>query len=736
MNFLLIPAWVFEALQYAAVPLALAAGALLAIAFLTARRGWEPRCRRCAHDLRSVKPSVGACPECGADLSKPDAVRTGRRRVRPVVATLGFALLALTAGAAWKLNAAGTRVLRGRLVSSMPLQSLVDALFEGGETGMLAQGALVQNGVLSVKTPRDLESGALLDAVLHAADRCEETGRRPLAVVLQSDARALLGKLDNAEIDTLVAIAADELVASGGMKMSRYQIALAIQRPTGEPTGLWNRIIDRLNATAEGRRVLAPQLATDGELSSGAAELISLMQPLRPKAGALSGGMTGESTVTFVCGEALLESADGSVRRPLAVLPRQRRAGAGSNDPTCELLIDAPPGKYRLTAKGALAKTVLLPRADSSFEAPPAISVEDALKLEGSTPYDGSCEVVVRAPTVDARRFVNDEDTITRATRLLSGCKIETRSGRASVALDSITGVLRARRSQSDEIPPPLSLHFSARQGEKTWRLGSFTSSDAGYSGGMGSLSEELVLSEPFELIAVPLTAANANGSRASARSTGSRSERSEDAATYPWATFTLKFESATKQPTVEVTNMPFGPSTGTGRDDDATRRAIAAWVASIPATKQDHFATSEPDAQPPQARTVRLNAGTRFRKGEDGRTLIPYLDFDWPAELHFAGWFELWSGDRLAAPARPVFGALAADFSLPSMTPVFPVADDAMLVVRFQPDARVGSADGSGPFAFVSAPFEVRFASLTAAPELVWLDGAPASGVEERKTP
>ena len=41
MNYLLVPAWLFEALQYTSLALGLGAGALLALGLAGARRGWD-----------------------------------------------------------------------------------------------------------------------------------------------------------------------------------------------------------------------------------------------------------------------------------------------------------------------------------------------------------------------------------------------------------------------------------------------------------------------------------------------------------------------------------------------------------------------------------------------------------------------------------------------------------------------------------------------------------------------
>ncbi len=737
MNYLLVPAWVFHALQYAAVPLALAAGALLAIGFFSARRGWEPRCRRCAHDLRSADPTKGACPECGADLARIGAVQAGRRRTRPIVAGAGFALLGLTALTAWKLDAAGARMLRGSLVASMPTQTLVDALFEGGDQQPLILSALQQRVGANGAT-RVLPSGELLDAILRAADRCEEPGRRPLSVVLQSDVRNLLGRLDQAETNALVDRAVQELVESDGTKMSRYLVALALESQGRDDAGLWEKITDKLNATPEGRRVTALRPTTDGQVVAGAVEQITLKPPLPTKNPRFTMGVKDENALTFVFGEATLESIDGAPRRSLALVPKPRVGISNRDDPSCELLIDAPPGAYRLKLTGVMARSVLLPRVASVFDAPPPVSVEDAMKLEGSLAFDGSCEMTVVAQSPPVRRFSNEDHLVERAAKSLASCRISRQNGSASIDIDALLGTRQIRSNVKEEPAPAMALQFSARQGGKTWRLGELTASGGGYSSGIGSLPREIVLSEPFELIAEPLTAANAGSSGATMRRTSGRrgGTGASVETTYVWATYALKFADATKAPEVVITPMPLVTTTATARSDDATRKLVEGWASALGNGAGQFSSMLRRGGREPIARTIDLNSGAKYRSSGEGEEAVLDLAFAWDKGLYFSGWFELWSGDRLAMSVEPYFGSPAGGTAPPSLTPVFPVANDSVLIVRYRPDERVGIADASGPFAYVSAPFELRFASSASAAELVWLDRAPTSVPEEGKTP
>src|SRR5687768_13486638 len=77
-----------------------------------ARRGWRgrkvndhPACRRCGFDLFGLPETSAACPECGADLRWPRAVRDGVRERRRGVAASGVTLCLLAfawaAGAGW-----------------------------------------------------------------------------------------------------------------------------------------------------------------------------------------------------------------------------------------------------------------------------------------------------------------------------------------------------------------------------------------------------------------------------------------------------------------------------------------------------------------------------------------------------------------------------------------------------------------------------------------------------------
>src|SRR5687768_4721251 len=82
-------------------PAALAAAslALLAYALRGRRVDDHPICRRCGFDLYGKPEGASVCSECGADLSRPRAIRVGRREKRRRV--IAFSLPALLLCVAW-----------------------------------------------------------------------------------------------------------------------------------------------------------------------------------------------------------------------------------------------------------------------------------------------------------------------------------------------------------------------------------------------------------------------------------------------------------------------------------------------------------------------------------------------------------------------------------------------------------------------------------------------------------
>ena len=147
MSPVMIPTFVFDALAFAGTVLIIA-GVIALVVGLFGARGFHdvglkarPQCARCSYDLRSTMSPAGTCPECGADLSTPDAVVVAQRRVRWKLVVLGMVLLACAGLAAWKLDAKGRTALRSALAEMSSTRANLDALVTDGDAAPFAQRA-------------------------------------------------------------------------------------------------------------------------------------------------------------------------------------------------------------------------------------------------------------------------------------------------------------------------------------------------------------------------------------------------------------------------------------------------------------------------------------------------------------------------------------------------------------------------------------------------------------------
>ncbi|MFO0873453.1 MAG: hypothetical protein U0575_05720 [Phycisphaerales bacterium] len=98
---------------------AVAGLALVVMGLVGRARFDDPRCGKCGYDLRTFGQRPQSCPECGADLTKPGAVRFASRVRRPWMAVLGVCLLAVPLAAI-----AGTHVMASRAASPAPAVAL------------------------------------------------------------------------------------------------------------------------------------------------------------------------------------------------------------------------------------------------------------------------------------------------------------------------------------------------------------------------------------------------------------------------------------------------------------------------------------------------------------------------------------------------------------------------------------------------------------------------------------
>lgn len=142
----------------------------LAVGIVVFWLGWRgrridraPTCRSCAFDLTGVLPDGKTCPECGAGLARPRAVRTGNRRRLWSVAAAGL-LLTLTPLGILGLSAY-TLLTGGSLVSYMPVPLLLAQASHGNETAVAEAGTELL-ARLHANALSDAQAASIVDSIL------------------------------------------------------------------------------------------------------------------------------------------------------------------------------------------------------------------------------------------------------------------------------------------------------------------------------------------------------------------------------------------------------------------------------------------------------------------------------------------------------------------------------------------------------------------------------------------
>lgn len=720
MNWLSIPPEAWTALTYAGAVLSLVAGFLIARAARGTPVGWQPVCRRCKHDLRTVDPSKGTCPECGADLSRPAAVRTGGsvRRAGPIVAAVLAA--ALAGGAVWWVTP--TRVYRWRtdLIGSMPLDQLVDLVVSGlGDraTQQLAASAIDSRlgGWNQQGAQRSIPSGELLDALAKALARAGEPGRTPLAAVIDGAAGQLLRRLDDAERARLVELAADEMIASRGATTDLARCAATIDRFDGAfEGGLLDRIADRLRTTEEGRAALASRVSVEGTVSTGGLVQIALQGPLDSLRRNFGPYGRNPDTILIESAEATPEAeGPGSAAAAPVVLRPSADFGRFSS-PSLDvppLIADLAPGRYRLRIKGVVARTALVPTRNLwGGQTVAAISLADAAKLDGARVIDETITLEVGERSAAPAPFVrlSEQGAVEAFTTRLKGSRFEVRGGSnksfelASAPRDRMGGLSG----------PGYRFALSVRQGEKTHRLGSMYGLGGGRGMSGGSLPNSVDSAQPFELVLDPLEYPS-DGTRLNQAlpTQGARIE-------LLWARFTLRFANAAATPEVVAEPLDDTPTVATAVASEEAREIVGESVGRLARSSRMGRFPSSPDTAEVMIPFGAVSSGapasasgaSEAAAATPGRTAL------------LAGHFELRASGALIAPVAPsivVLGPQATSMS-------FTVGKDADTIyprtLRYTPDPAFALAEQPVSFRYIAEPFELRYTDASTPPELVWL--------------
>ena len=719
MNWLSIPTEAWTALTYAGAVLSLVAGFLIARAARGTTVGWQPVCRRCKHDLRAVDPSKGTCPECGADLSRPAAVRTGGsvRRAGPIVAAV--LATALAGGAVWWVTPARVYRWRTDLIGSMPLDQLVDLVVSGlGDraTQQLAASAIDSRlgGWNQQGAQRSIPSGELLDALAKAFARAGEPGRTPLAAVIDGAAGQLLRRLDDAERARLVELAADEMIASRGATTDLARCAATIDRSNGAfEGGLLDRIADRLRTTEEGRAALASRVSVDGTVSTGGLMQIALQGPLDSLRRNFGPFGRNPDTILIESAEATPE-AEGSgsaAAAPIVLRPSAdfgRFSSPGLDVPP--FIADLAPGRYRLRIRGVVALSTLVPTRNLwGGQTVAAISLADAAKLDGARMIDETITLEVGERSTAPAPFVrlSEQGAVEAFATRLKGSRFEIRGG--SDKSFELASPPRDRMGRSSG--PGYRFALMVRQGEKTHRLGSMYGLGGGSGMSGGSLPNSVDSAQPFELVLDPLEYPSDRTRLIQALPTqGARIE-------LLWARFTLRFANAAATPEVVAEPLDDTPTVATAVSRDEAREIVGESVGRLARpSRMGRFPRSPDTAEvmiPFGAVTSGAPAsasGASEAAAMPGRTAL------------LAGLFELRASGALLAPVSTSIVVLGPQPT--NMT--FAVGKDADAIyprtLRYTPDPAFALAEQPVSFRYIAEPFELRYTDASTPPELVWL--------------
>jgi hypothetical protein len=679
-SLLRLPAMFWSALPYTGAVLGVAAGAVIAQGLWGARRGWQPSCRRCAHDLRSVLRGSLTCPECGSDLAKAGAVDAGARRVRPALVVAGVLLLAgAFAAQAW-LRSAGA--LRRELADRVPASTLLQLACEPGSSAEFYQQAL-ESRVLRVRVASSM---GMLDQVLEilAVDPAKDgAGSAAVQDRLGSLASVVLASFTREEVEALAARAAEEMLANDGEQQRILDFVLrAGDGRSSIPADFRQRLGEALGKTDEGRRLLAPRPTVIRDAEAGGRIEVAF-ESILSRGDTRRGMSGGGSSHTVIVGRAVATGADG-VARELMEITESGPSRLGREESVRGFLADLPTGGYTLEITGVLAPTVLLPRRDP-FGEEPWITAEAAAKLEGASAYTGRAKMKVVRSAVPSIEFATGGESIARLRAEFASVRISARDGLgASVRVEGLSargngaGTGGGAPAGDDVI---LSYAVEAQQGGISRSIGSFRKHQGGTSSSGLQLPREIDAGKPFRLAFRP-TASGALELQ--------RPGRSGWNAPVAWAAFALDFESGTSAPT--VTDLPLD-----------TTPAVAEPVARAEAEAMlREYAESLWGGRGASAASNR-----RWRVSVQPSIIRDGAVAPMPP---FCGRFEAFVDGSLAAPVirACVAGDTAArigEFDLLRQP-----AAEGIVVVRYTPEPALGEALLRGRFRYIAEPFELRF--------------------------
>jgi|GEM_PF-2454907 len=719
MNWLAIPPAFWTALAYTGGVLAFIAGMLVVRAVRGRPVGWQPVCRRCKHDLRGVDPGKGTCPECGADLTRSGAVRTGGRVRRAGAIVVALIAVAVAGTTLWWLTPSRISRVRTDLVASMPLEALIDTMLSGlaDETSMqLARSAVdlrlgTRGGFPQQGGTRTVPSGELLDAILKAFSRAGEAGRTPVGALIERDARTLLTNLDEPERERLLELALEEILASNATKIDLargFVLSAGFRR---EPDGAVNTLVDRLGQTEAGRAALQPRLVVKGQGTVGGVIKIELEGPLDALRQFRQSGFDRRKDAL------LIERVEAvAANAPAGAAPTMLRSGAafgadafGNDMEIPGLLADLPAGAHQIRVVGVVAPQAVVPKRRTFAGATSAaITAEEAAKLEGARAIDQTFSVMVmprQGPPAPIQRTL-DPKAVEFGSNLLKNCTLTTDSFGARVDFDSL-----AMNIESGPDQFALGFTMTCRQNGRSVPLGSINLNSGG-GGGMsgGSSDRSFRPQDPFEIVFDPSMPAAVSWS-------GGKS----DPIPVVWARYTLRFANANAKPEVTSEVLPDTPAVATPLPREQAQAMLQQSIAKSHTMnlmqrrsrmpEQDQINFSFWSTAPARAEA---GSGSGSGSGDEAQPFI------------LSGDFELRSEGSLLAPITAWVVTLDADGSGVAFEVGKEVVELYPRTLRYTPNEGHARARIPVSFRYIAEPFELRYANASTPPELVWLETTP----------
>lgn len=709
MNWLAIPPVFWTALTYTGGVLAFVAGMLVVRAIRGKSVGWQPICRRCKHDLRGVDPSKGTCPECGADLTRSGAVRTGGRVRRAGAIVVALVAVAVAGVALWWLTPSRISRIRTDLVASMPLETLVDTMLSGlaDETSVqLARSAVdlrlgTRGGFPQQGVTRAVPSGELLDAILKAFSRADEPGRTPVRALIEKDARTLLANLDQQERNRLLELAIEEILASGAAKLDLargFVLSAGFRR---EPDGAVDVLVERLEQTEEGRAALQPRLIAKGQSTVGGVIKLSLEGPLDALRQFRNSGFDRRK-------EALLISRVEAVAAdaPEGTKPTMLRSDAafgadafGSDMEIPGLLADLPSGAHRIRVVGVVAPQAVVPkRRTFAGTTSAAISAEEAAKLEGARAIDQTLSITVmprQGPPAPIQRTL-DPKAVEFGSNLLKNCTLTTDSFGARVDFDSL-----AMNIESGPDQFALGFTMICRQNGRSFPLGNIHLKSGGGGGMSGGTSDRNFRpQDPFEIVfdpSIPAAVSSSGGN------------------SHPiplvWARYTLRFANSSAKPELTSEVLPDTPAVATPIPREQAQAMLQESITKAHATSQMRR-RSRMSEQDQINFSFRSSAPAPAEAGS-GTEAQPMV---------LSGDFELRSEGSLLAPITAWVATLDANGTGVTFEVGKEVVELYPRTLRYTPNDGHARARIPVPFRYIAEPFELRYADASTPPDLVWL--------------